>query len=455
MRKILTSLLLAVVLTANAQHTRQAIMELSFPVDRGIGGTTFISYKGQTIVPTFNDNKEASVMLPCDSFAYCWLTYQRRRIPLYIEGGKLVKVSNYLDGNDLKMRIEGDNTDINAFINGTKTISAGENEYALIYSHFKDALKRIYIKNDSIVAQADLPDGYKEKEKERLELQKRLCVAAYYTFHNRILEERHIDSPSSTIPQDYYQDLESILADNDQLLIYPDYIDFNRLAVLAIVQNNKKGITQSQVISDYAQYVVSHFHSPVTRQILLNEVITPYINSQGIEGMEEVDRIYHSNVTDSDMLASYLKAYEKWSRLLPGQPFPDFSFKDANGKAFTKEDLKGKVVYMDLWATWCPPCCAEIPYMNRLAKEFSQDNGIAFLSISIDKDADAWKKKVEEKHMEGIQLLAGPDCFLMEYTNKTAIPHYIIINKDGSFVNADAPRPSDPRTIELLKECMK
>ena len=171
--------------------------------------------------------------------------------------------------------------------------------------------------------------------------------------------------------------------------------------------------------------------------------------------MEEVDRIYHSNVTDSDMLASYLKAYEKWSRLLPGQPFPDLSFKDANGKAFTKEDLKGKVVYMDLWATWCPPCCAEIPYMNRLAKEFSQDNGIAFLSISIDKDADAWKKKVEEKHMEGIQLLAGPDCFLMEYTNKTAIPHYIIINKDGSFVNADAPRPSDPRTIELLKECMK
>lgn len=452
MRKILSSLLLAVALTASAQNEMQATVELSFPVDRGIGGPTFITYKGETIVPAFNDDKKASVLLPCNDFAYCWLTYKRSRLLLYIEGGKQVKVSNYLDGNDLKLRIEGDNTDINAFLNGSETIAAGENEYALIYSHFKDALKRLYLKNDSVVSKTDIPDGYKEKEEKRLELQKKLCMAAYYTFHNRIMEERHSDSPSATIPHDYYQELESILADNDQLLIYPDYIDFNKLAVLAIVQNDKKEITQSQVISDYAQYVVSHFHSPLTRQILLNVVITPYIDSQGLEGLEKVDLIFRSNVTDNNILSLYQKAYEKWSRLLPGQPFPDFSFKDINGQVFTKEDFKGKVVYMDLWATWCPPCCAEIPYMNRLVKEFEHVRDIAFVSISIDKDAEAWKKKIAEKHMGGIQLLAGPTCFLMEYTNKTAIPHYLIIDKEGNFIDADAPHPSDPDITEQLKK---
>lgn len=452
MRNILTSFLLAVTLTASAQNERQATVELSFPVDRGIGGPSLITYKGQTVVPVFNDDKKATVTLPCDDYAYCWLTYQRRRIPLYIESGKLVKVSNYLDGNDLKLRIEGDNTDINAFINGGITGSAGENEYALIYSHFKDALDRLYARNDSLVAQADLPEGYKEKEKRRLGLQKRLCLTAYYTFHNRIMEERHIDSPSSVIPQAYYDDLESMIADDDQLLIYPDYVDFNKLAALAIVQNDKKEITQGQVVTDYARYVASRFHSPSTRQVLLNEVITPYVDSQGIEGMKEADDIFRSNVTNNNMLASYKKAYEKWSRLLPGQPFPDFSYIDTNGKVYTKADFKGKVVYMDLWATWCPPCCAEIPYINRLEKEFEHVRDIAFVSISIDKDAEAWKKKIAEKHMGGIQLLAGPTCFLMEYTNKTAIPHYLIIDKEGNFIDADAPHPSDPAITEQLKK---
>ena len=452
MRNILTSFLLAITLTASAQNERQATVELSFPVERGIGGPTLITYKGETIVPAFNDDKKATVQLPCNDFAYCWLTYQRRRIPLYIESGKIVKVSNYLDGNDLKLRIEGDNTDINAFINGAITSSAGENEYALIFSHFKDALDKLYSKNDSLVTQTDLPEGYKEKEMRRLQLQKKLCLAAYYTFHNRIIEERHVDSPSSVIPQAYYDDLISMIVDDDRLLIYPDYIDFNRLAVLAIVQKDKKEITQSQVVSDYARYVATHFQSPTTRQILLNEVIAPYISSQGIEGMEEVDRIFRSNVTNNNMLASYKKAYEKWSRLLPGQPFPDFSYIDTNGKVYTKADFKGKVVYMDLWATWCPPCCAEIPYMNRLVKEFEHVRDIAFVSISIDKDAEAWKKKIAEKHMGGIQLLAGPTCFLMEYTNKTAIPHYLIIDKEGNFIDADAPHPSDPAITEQLKK---
>ena len=107
---------------------------------------------------------------------------------------------------------------------------------------------------------------------------------------------------------------------------------------------------------------------------------------------------------------------------------------------------------MDLWATWCPPCCAEIPYMNRLVKEFEHVRDIAFVSISIDKDAEAWKKKIAEKHMGGIQLLAGPTCFLMEYTNKTAIPHYLIIDKEGNFIDADAPHPSDPAITEQLKK---
>lgn len=61
---------------------------------------------------------------------------------------------------------------------------------------------------------------------------------------------------------------------------------------------------------------------------------------------------------------------------------PDFTLEDLSGKTISLESLRGKVVFLNFWATWCPPCVVEMPSMEKLHKEFSND-GLAILRLII------------------------------------------------------------------------
>ncbi|MCA0152897.1 TlpA family protein disulfide reductase [Winogradskyella vincentii] len=139
--------------------------------------------------------------------------------------------------------------------------------------------------------------------------------------------------------------------------------------------------------------------------------------------------------------------------------FTDYENFKGNNTSLT--DLKGKYVYIDVWATWCGPCKVEIPSLKKLEKQF-EDRNIQFVSISVDEgrgyqgDAAAayegWKKMVKDKELGGIQLIADNgfnSTFIKDY-KINSIPRFILIDPDGNIVNADAPRPSNPQLVELL-----
>jgi thiol-disulfide isomerase/thioredoxin len=68
---------------------------------------------------------------------------------------------------------------------------------------------------------------------------------------------------------------------------------------------------------------------------------------------------------------------------LKGTPSPEFNFENHKGGTTKLSDIKGKYVYIDIWATWCAPCRQEIPYLQKIEKKY-EDKRIAFVSISID-----------------------------------------------------------------------
>ena len=135
-----------------------------------------------------------------------------------------------------------------------------------------------------------------------------------------------------------------------------------------------------------------------------------------------------------------------------GNPSPKFNdLENYKGGTTSLDDLKGKYVYIDVWATWCGPCKREIPFLKDVEKEFEHKN-IAFVSISTDRPNkyDAWKQMIEDRQMGGIQLYSGEDqSFSVEY-QINSIPRFILIDPDGNIVDANAPRPSDPRLKELF-----
>lgn len=136
-----------------------------------------------------------------------------------------------------------------------------------------------------------------------------------------------------------------------------------------------------------------------------------------------------------------------------GTPSPKFNYPDTNGKNISLDDLKGNYVYVDVWATWCGPCKREIPYLKELDAAYENKN-ISFVSLSIDKmeHKDKWLKMVEEENLQGIQIMADKEWnsdFVTAY-NITGIPRFILIDQEGNILDADAPRPSDPKLKEVL-----
>jgi thiol-disulfide isomerase/thioredoxin len=141
-----------------------------------------------------------------------------------------------------------------------------------------------------------------------------------------------------------------------------------------------------------------------------------------------------------------------------GKPSPEFDYENYKGGKTKLSDLKGKYVYIDLWATWCGPCRAEIPYLKKIEEKYHGKN-IEFVSISIDKakDNEKWKKFVADKSLGGVQLFADNDWeseFVKSY-GVNGIPRFILIDPNGNILNPDAYRPSSaelqPQLDTLLK----
>ena len=151
--------------------------------------------------------------------------------------------------------------------------------------------------------------------------------------------------------------------------------------------------------------------------------------------------------------SNYETEHANYVGLNTGDPSPKFNYPDQNGKNVSLDDLKGKYVYVDVWATWCGPCKKEIPFLKEMDEEYKGKN-IAFVSLSIDKmeHKDKWLKMIEDEDLKGIQILADNDWnseFVTAYNIK-GIPRFILIDTEGNIVNSNAPRPSDPYLKEVL-----
>ena len=144
------------------------------------------------------------------------------------------------------------------------------------------------------------------------------------------------------------------------------------------------------------------------------------------------------------------------SAVVPENAMPDITIERADGTKLQLSSLFGKTLYLDFWATWCPPCCAEIPHLETLVEHFTGNQNIRIISVSVDQDRDAWVKKItdDKPAWEQYRISAeNADAFFSTIKLET-IPRFIIVGPDGSILNADAPRPSDEVCATTLQQAV-
>jgi len=110
---------------------------------------------------------------------------------------------------------------------------------------------------------------------------------------------------------------------------------------------------------------------------------------------------------------------------------PAFSITTLDGSRISMDDLQGKVVLLDFWATWCGPCREALPHMREIAKKF-QGQPLVILSVSLDSDEQKWKEFIEKNEMTWPQYRDGGFTgSIAKLFGVTAIPHTFTIDADG------------------------
>lgn len=350
-----------------------------------------------------------------------------------IISGKGSEASNYyIEKDKIKSELIGKEVDFNKL---------GEEAHKAKAHELKKAIEKVL---DTFNG---LPEDFKTKEQRNL----------HYTYLKQLdyefLHRHYAELPEFNISEGYLAELDDIDYENEE-----DYTFSSSYKQLVKGHFRKKGmeLSHSKSIPNDIAYIETL--GEIKNDKIKNELLFSY-SVNGITYTESLEDFYNAFMEVSSVDGhkdQITETYNQLKRLLKGNPSPKFvNYENYNGGTTSLDDLKGKYVYIDVWATWCGPCIAEIPHMKKVEKEY-QGRAIEFVGISADQPAayDTWKEMVADKALVGIQLLADNNFdseFIQGYLIK-GIPRFILIDPNGNIVDSNAPRPSDPKLIELFND---
>ncbi len=205
-----------------------------------------------------------------------------------------------------------------------------------------------------------------------------------------------------------------------------------------ILYNTEQGIAAEMLVSEItdnqlrAKFVLAHAQRGATQSL--------------VKFLEGNSKYMMDDKQKKELALLLRRAYLQ----VPGGSWIDFSYPDINGKVRSLSENLGKVVLLDLWATWCAPCLAEIPALENLEKQF-EGKDVVFISLSIDTDKAKWQNMVKQKQLSGIQLFSNSEPRFIQDYEVAEVPRYIVFDKNGKTVNFNAPRPSDPKLKTLIE----
>ena len=148
--------------------------------------------------------------------------------------------------------------------------------------------------------------------------------------------------------------------------------------------------------------------------------------SRDQEGIDELNKFISAVPTGPS--ADYARKLIENPKRARGAYAPDFQVVTATGDSLSSRTLAGKIVVLDFWATWCPPCRASLPELKDLTKKYAGRN-VVLLSMSADDDENAWRDFIAKKQMTWPQYW-DKDHHMAELFGVHSYPTYILIDPD-------------------------
>ncbi|RYZ32567.1 MAG: TlpA family protein disulfide reductase, partial [Sphingobacteriales bacterium] len=185
-----------------------------------------------------------------------------------------------------------------------------------------------------------------------------------------------------------------------------------------------KGITQTAV-RDYFNYQLMRLAIDSAASLLdLNDQYT--VCQRWLPGIINTK-------LKNDIVGKYRKRLNTLIATQSGTPAPHFSLPDSSGRLHHLADFRGKLVYLDLWASWCLPCRLESPVIQRLVTKYKNNPVIVFVGIAVSDKTVDWKKALRQDRPGWLQLLDKNTVVANAYA-VTSVPRYVLIDRQGKII---------------------
>ena len=134
-----------------------------------------------------------------------------------------------------------------------------------------------------------------------------------------------------------------------------------------------------------------------------------------------------------EMMETYQNQSASFDAALKGKPLPNFVFKDILGNTYTPDDIKEKVVVINLWFTSCAPCIEEMPELNKLVKEYENNDAVLFLALALDEKGPRLDTFLET-HVFNYNIVPGAQDYVMKKLQASSFPTHIVLDKNSNVV---------------------
>lgn len=198
-------------------------------------------------------------------------------------------------------------------------------------------------------------------------------------------------------------------------------------------------VFMDEALSKHKEEVFSRAHDEMTKALaaIPNFPQAMYINGRALAHLKQDDAAktafqnYVKLAKDDDPDRQRALRYISDPELARARMAPAFAVTTIDGQHISLDDLQGKVVLLDFWATWCEPCREALPHLREVAKKF-EGQPLVVLSVSLDSDEQKWKDFVGKNGMTWLNYrdggFTGPVSRLFDVN---AIPHTFTIDRDG------------------------
>lgn len=296
-----------------------------------------------------------------------------------------------------------------------------------------DSINNLYF--DLFNQSAELDDDFKLIEYQAIKIDNALKLAQFEG------QKRLIDkNPEFKISENYPNPFKDIDLNNPLLLSTYRY----KKLVHSFINEKSMGLIKNNDSLDF--FIV--YQNELSKSKLNPEIkdLLGYENAEFgftyTSNKEEYRNSYLSFAKTQDYIDKFNKLYNA-TLSEKGKQSANFVLESIDGKEYELTDFKDKYVYIDLWATWCSPCIAQIPHLKKLEEKYNEK--IYFISIAWNDNKTKWMNMIREKDLNGIQLFASDkNAEFFKFYEVNGLPRFILLDKQGKIIESNAKQPSEP-----------